>query len=185
MARMAVAFSATSLLALLVSGNGVGAAPTTKAGPLSVVAQPTGQIITATKALTSRLAQSDPAVLHLSGSAATPVMVKLDYDPLATYNGYLAGLPATSPQVTGKKLDVASPAAVAYSGHINTVERAFLSALQQSVPSAAVGQTYHTVYGGVAVRVPADQVSSLLQLPGVVAVQADSLHQPDAATPVS
>ncbi len=174
---------------MALSGNGVGASPLTKSSAakpnLTLVSEPTGTTISRTKAFTSQLAQSDSALLHLTGTAPTAVMVKLDYDPLATYNGYLAGLPATSPQVTGKKLDVRSPAAVAYSGHISAVEQSFLSSLHQSVPTAKVGQTYHTVYGGMALRVPANQVASLLQLPGAVAVQTDSLHKFDAVTPVA
>jgi subtilisin family serine protease len=43
-----------------------------------------------------------------------------------------------------------------------------------------VGNRYEGVYGGVAVRVPANQVSELLALPGVAAVQADTLHKLNA-----
>jgi hypothetical protein len=181
--RRGAGFSALSLLALLLSGASVGATGNGKA--LRVVSQPSGTTIAVDRALTSQLAQSDPALLHLSGTAPTSVMVKLDYDPLATYNGYLTGLPATSPQVTGAKLNTSSPAAVAYSGHINAVESGFVSALRRAVPTAQVGRTYHTVYGGIALRVPANQVASLLNLPGAVAVQSDSLHKVDAATPVA
>ena len=39
------------------------------------------------KAATSRLAQSDPAVLAATGTAKVPLLVKLDYDSVATYSG--------------------------------------------------------------------------------------------------
>jgi hypothetical protein len=169
----------------MVGGTGAGAITNATGDPAALKVNAnlgTGTTVSTNRPLSSRLAQSDPALLKLTGTAPTSVLVKLDYDPLATYRGDLAGLPATSPQVTGHKLNVSSPAAVAYSGHINNIQGTFVTALHAAVPTAAVGQTYHTVYGGVAVQVPADKVASLLNLPGAVAIQADSLHQPDATT---
>jgi subtilisin family serine protease len=151
---------------------------------LKVVQDLSGTTVTNTKPLTSRLAQTDPAVLKLTGTAPTSVLVKLDYDPLATYAGDIPGLSATTP-AAGQKVSVASPAAAAYSGHINSVEQGFVAALRQAVPSAKVERTYHVVYGGLAVQVPANQVGSLLNLPGAVAVQADSLHKLDSVAPVA
>ncbi len=167
----------------MVGGTGAGAVTRASGGPPTLKANlGTGTTVSTNRPLSSRLAQSDPALLKLTGTAPTAVLIKLDYDPLSSYRGDLAGLPATSPQVTGHKLNGASPAAVAYSGHINAIQGNFVNALRQAVPTAAVGQAYHTVYGGLAVQVPANKVASLLNLPGAVAVQADSLHQPDATT---
>ncbi|MDQ1440146.1 MAG: hypothetical protein QOG97_374, partial [Acidimicrobiaceae bacterium] len=180
--------TATTMVALMLGSTSAGAAPPS-GSQLTVNSQLTGQLspqtATAGGAMSSRVAQSDPAVLNLTGTAPTSVMVKLDYDPLATYNGYLPGLAATSPAVTGHKLNSASKEAVAYSGHITAVEQGFVSALRKAVPTASVGRAYHTVYGGVAVTVPANAVPSLLKLSGAVAVQSDSLHQVNQATPVA
>ncbi|MDT4894175.1 MAG: hypothetical protein QOE97_3210 [Pseudonocardiales bacterium] len=175
-----VAVAATTLLtASVVEGASAGAAP---AGNLTGTGLSGGTTIEGTKSFTSRLAKSDPAVLTLSGSKPVNVMVKLDYDALGSYTGDIRGYAATSPQVTKKQLNVKSPAAVAYSSYIQGRESAFTSALTSSIPSAGVRATYRTVYGGVAVTVPADKVSALLALPNVAAVQADALHKPNAAT---
>jgi subtilisin family serine protease len=120
----------------------------------------------------------------LSGSKLTPIMVKLDYDALASYGGNIAGYAATSPRVTHAKLNPDSAASQKYLGYVRGVENKFTSALRSAIPDAKLGQTYRGVYGGITVRVPANEVSKLLALPGVAAVQADTLEHP-SATPVS
>jgi len=171
-ARAPIALVAAALVAATVAGTaGTATAASGDRSRLRSVGTLSGTTLT--------------AVLNLTGTAPTSVMVKLDYDALSTYSGDIPNLAATSPQVTGRKLDVASPQAVAYSRHIDSVEQGFVSALHQTIPSAKVERTYHTVYGGVAVQVPANQAASLLNLPSAVAVQADSLHHLDQATPAA
>ncbi len=51
------------------------------------------------------------SLLGRLSSAPVNVVVKLDYDALATYAGGVPGLAATSPAATGRRLDLASPAA--------------------------------------------------------------------------
>ena len=46
------------------------------------------------------------------------------------------------------------------------------------MPDAAINQTYTTVYGGVAAKVPANSVADILKVDGVAAVQKDTLNQP-------
>ena len=137
----------------------------------------------ALKSITGRLARTDSALLNLSGSQMTPVMVKLDYDALSSYLGNISGYAATSPQVTKHKLNPDSAASKKYLGYVRGMENTFTSALRSAVPGAKVGQRYEGVYGGLAVRLPADQIAKLLALPGVAAVQADKLNHIDA-TPV-
>jgi hypothetical protein len=108
------------------------------------------------------------------------VVVKLDYDAMASYRGGIDGLAATSPSVTGKRLTGKSSAEKAYQGHIGSMDRTFRSALRSKLPSARAGESLTTVYGGVAVRLPANQASKLLSMPGVAAVQEDSLNKPAA-----
>ena len=48
--------------------------------------------------------------------------------------------------------------------------------LADAVPEAAIGDSLRTVYGGVALTVPANRVDDLLAIPGVVAVQQDKLR---------
>ncbi len=50
--------------------------------------------------------------------------------------------------------------------------------LKNAAPSAQVTQTFQTVYGGVTAQVPANSIGALLRVPGVAAVQRDTLNQP-------
>ena len=186
-ATVLVAVAATALLGGTLVAGSAGAAPQPSgaAGKFSVVSTPTGTTLTGAKSFTGRLAKSDPNVLKLTGTKPVSVMVKLDYDALGSYSGDLTGFPATSPRVTGHPLNVDSAAALAYTGHIKSIENGFLSGLHAAIPSAVVGTAYRTLYGGLTLRVPSDQVSRLLSLPGVAAVQADSLHKLEQATPVN
>src|SRR5262245_17964422 len=168
----------TSAAALLV-GALIAAGPAGAATPQPVPDPGITEASThsAPKSMTGQLAQTDPSVLNLTGTKTVPVMVKLDYDALSSYQGTIAGYAATSPQVTGHRLNPKSAASQKYLGYVRGMENTFTSALRAAVPDATVGNSYQGVYGGVAVRVPADQVSQLLALPGVVAVQADTLHK--------
>jgi hypothetical protein len=60
--------------------------------------------VSADKAGTSRLAQTDKSLLNRKDATKIPVMIKLDYDSVATYSGDIRGFAATSPSVTGKAL---------------------------------------------------------------------------------
>ena len=53
--------------------------------------------VTASKAPTSRLAKTDPALLGRTDRTPVRVVIKLDYDSIATYERELEGLAATSP----------------------------------------------------------------------------------------
>jgi hypothetical protein len=139
-------------------------------------------VITAAKSGSGRLAQSDTALVARTDSANVNVMVKLDYDATASYPGNLAGLAATSPSVTGRTLTGATPAEKAYNAYTAERDRTFRADLASKLPAAKAGQSVRQVYGGLAVRLPANQVKSLLHIPGVAAVQADSLEHVDVAT---
>ncbi|HET8752093.1 MAG TPA: S8 family serine peptidase [Gaiellaceae bacterium] len=166
----------------MLSAGGQAATAKPQVDPSATLSQVSSY--TALKSITGRLAKTDPAVLKLSGSQSTSVMVKLDYDALGSYLGNIPGYPATSPQVTKHRLNPNSAASKKYLGYVRGIEKKFSSALSSAVPDAIVGQRYRSVYGGVAVRLPADDASRLLSLPGVAAVQADTLHHLDS-TPVN
>ena len=57
------------------------------------------------ESLTGRLPETDSSLLDRSSSKLVNVIVKLDYDPLAVYDGSIEGSSATSPSVTGRPLD--------------------------------------------------------------------------------
>jgi subtilisin family serine protease len=161
-------------LALVASGS---------AGAAQLDSQFTAQALTPSeridvvKAPTSRLAQTDESLLGLTGTAPTPILVKLDHDPLATYTGEVTGLAATSPAVTGDPLDGDS-AERSYEAYLADQEAEFTAALSRAVPDAEVRQSLRTVYGGVAATVPANRIGDVLAIDGVAAVQADELHEP-------
>src|SRR5262249_36737472 len=130
------ALAASLLPPLLVIGSASPsqAAPT-KNGKFELVEtlKPTGRI-TAPKPPTSRLAQTDPALLNRSDSAMLTVVVKLDYDSVATYDGTVAGYAATSPATTGNALS-GSSAEKRYEEHITGLEDKFLGELTKRVPN--------------------------------------------------
>ena len=136
------------------------------------------------KSVTGRLAKSDPALLKRTDSAPVSVMVKLDLDSVASYAGGVEGLAPTSPVVTGKPLEQQRNAVKAYTKHADQVLGDAAGDIKRAVPSAKVGDSFTSAYGGLAVKVPANQAKDLLSVPGVVAVQADSLeHTLTDATP--
>jgi subtilisin family serine protease len=162
----------------LVAASPAGAQEEAPPPGFTVREQLTGTTVQGAKSTTGRLAETDPALLGLDSSDPVPVVVKLDYDALASYTGDIAGLPATSPEVTGEDLDLTTPDAERYEGYIEGVETEFLDALAAEVPAAVAGDPLRVVYGGLPVEVPGDQIDTLLTLPGVAAVQPDAPEQP-------
>ncbi|WP_020385043.1 S8 family serine peptidase [Kribbella catacumbae] len=152
--------------------------PTTPSGrPLTATPLAVASTVNGAKSPSGQLAKSDPALINSTSAKQVRVVVKLDYDSLASYRGGIKGLPGTSPSVTGKRLDPRGANATKYLKHVTAVENAFLTAMQTRVPSARAGQKLRTVYGGVALSVPANQARDLLKLPGVAAVQQDNPQQ--------
>ncbi|MGH9209826.1 MAG: S8 family serine peptidase [Acidimicrobiales bacterium] len=132
----------------------------------------------ADKAPSSMLAQTDPELLGRSDAAPVQVVVKLDYDSVATYQGTVEGLDATSPSVTGEPLTGESAAEQEYGAYIDEQTDAFVAELAQQVPEADVGSRIDVVYGGLSATVPANRVEDVLAIDGVVAVQQNKLAQP-------
>ena len=138
---------------------------------------PVASMETALKAPTSRLAKTDPALLGRTDDQPVAVLIKLAHDSVATYAGGVAGLAATSPAVTGRKLS-GTAAERSYENYLAKQERAFEAELARRVPGAKIRQRLRTVYGGVAATVPANRIAELLKIDGVVAVQRDELRKP-------
>ncbi len=171
----------TKLLASLAVGLvavASSAVPTSAQSGLTADPAAAPERIISGKAPSSRLAKTDPSLLGLSGSAPTAVVVKLDYDAIASYSGGVAGLAATSPSVTGQRINPNSATVRAYDAYAQGVQARFVSALRSSVPSARVGTSLRVVYGGVSLVVPANKISALLALPGAVAVHRNVVNQP-------
>ena len=135
----------------------------------------------AAKSTSGALARTDPALLGRTDATLVNVMIKYDFDATASYAGGVPGLAATSPAVTRKKLKDNKVAVSAYERHTTNLTNKISSAVKAAVPSAGIGNAFITVYGGVAARVPANKVADLLKVPGVAAVQQDSLEQPQTS----
>ena len=174
--RRSTLSTAFALLIILSLGAPAWAADPTLA-PSGAQPQLDGRV-TGAKSATSRLAVTDPQLLARNDAAMVNVVIKLDVDSVAVYDGGIADLAATSPRVTGKPLDRRSAAVKAYSAFIGSRQDAFSAALHKAVPSARLGIRLDTVYGGVAARIPASAVEAVLKIKGVIAVQADKLEHP-------
>jgi len=146
-------------------------------GPLTATPLAPAERIEADKAPTSRLAQTDRTLLGRTDAEPVQVVLKLDYDSLATYTGTVRGYEATSPAVTGRALG-RSAAEQRYAEYVAGREAQIVGEAKRRVPALKVHQSLRTVYGGVAATVPANQVDVLLAVPGVVAVQRDELRKP-------
>ena len=136
------------------------------------------ELIHASKSLSGRLAQSDPELIGRRDNKLVNVMIKLDFDAVASYRGGIDGLKATSPAITGRSLDQNKAAVSAYRGFLGRQAGMLSRQIQSRVPGIKLGRTYLTVYGGVAARLPARQAKELLKVQGVSAVQYDRLEKP-------
>ncbi len=107
------------------------------------------------------------------------VIVKLDVEPLASYQGGIAGLGATSPEATGaRRLDLRASSSRAYLRYLEGKLRAFDAARARVAPRARVVHRLNVILGGLSLLVPRNEVHLLKSIPGVVAVYPDALLQP-------
>ncbi|HEY1117738.1 MAG TPA: S8 family serine peptidase, partial [Acidimicrobiales bacterium] len=130
------------------------------------------------KAPMSRLARTSPGLRNLTSTERIPVMVKYDYDGAASYTGTVAGYPATSPSVTGRKLTPQRVAGSSYLRYVRGREQAITNRIRAVAPSAQITNRFRVVYGGVSAIVAGNQIRQILRVPGVVAVQRDVFEQP-------
>ena len=99
-------------------------------------------------------------------------------EPVASYDGYKAGFPATRPQA-GKKLNPNSAAAVKWQKHLTDKHDAALAAV-----GAEKFYDYTITNNAVAADLSAAQASKLAQMDGVLALSEDRLATPSTtATP--
>ena len=96
--RAGLAVAATIPVVVALSATPSAANP---AAGFTAEALTPSSVVHSAKSPTSRLAQTDPSLLGRTDSTRVPVLVKLDYDSVATYGGEISGYPATSPAVTG------------------------------------------------------------------------------------
>jgi subtilisin family serine protease len=167
------------LAALTAVGTApAGAAPRKAALTATDLSATSQGTISVAKSESGRLARTDPTLLGQHGAAPVNVVIKYDFDATASYRGDVAGFAATSPAVTGKSLAKNKDAVGAYERYATTRSSAITAGVLGAVPGAKMMSTFTTAYGGVAARVPADSIAALLKVPGVAAVQRDTLEHP-------
>jgi subtilisin family serine protease len=115
------------------------------------------------------------------GAAPAPTstyIVQLRAKPLASYAGGVAGLPATSPRVTGRSLEPSAPSVRDYRAYLNSQQSRVLA----RAPGATVTPeyTYRTVLSGFSARMTTAQAQALKGDPSVAHVWKDVLLHPTA-----
>jgi len=106
-------------------------------------------------------------------------LVMLEGVPLAGYQGGVGSLAATNPVATGaQKLDVKSPASVAYSNYLAQNREQVITAAEETL-----GRTIDPIYeyyvtnNGFAVRLTSKEAKIVAELPGVALVQKDREYE--------
>ena len=122
-------------LALIAPASGAAQAEDPGRGDLELVpgaVTPSGRV-EADKAPTSSLAESDRKLLRRTDAKPVRVMIKLDYDSTATYQGGVDGLSATSPSVTGRQLTGKSTSERRYEAYVAGEERSIKADISAAV----------------------------------------------------
>jgi hypothetical protein len=105
------------------------------------------------------------------------VIVRLADDPLASYDGGVAGIPATSPSATNRDLDRNSTAAREYTAYLEGKQADFEQELERVAPDAEVRQDFQVAVNGVSITVDSGDLATIRRLPGVAAILPDELEQ--------
>lgn len=114
----------------------------------------------------------------LKSSDRVPVIIKLDEQPVASYDGGVAGLTATNPRLTGDtRLDLNSLSVQRYQRYLQGQLADFENSLEAAVDGATVTHNYDLVVGGVAAIVPGSSLTKIAKMSGVVAVYPDTLNE--------
>jgi subtilisin family serine protease len=176
MRRIAVALATLCLLA----GQTIFAGVVSGADPSKFTASPLTPDSTyvGAKSASGSIAKSDPALLGRHDAKIVNVIIKYDFDATASYTGGIAGLAATSPRTTGKSLKANAAAVRAYDAYTASLAKDITARAEKAVPALKVHDTYGTAFGGVAAQIPANKIAALLKVDGIVAVQSDTLEQP-------
>ena len=102
-------------------------------------------------------------------------IIRLDAPPVASYEGGIAGLKATSPRATGaRKLDINSPASVAYTDYLAKEQAGFVDEMNQALGRRVeVSHQYRAAFNGMAVNLTLDEAVEVAGLPGAASVMPD------------
>jgi len=120
------------------------------------------------------------ALAFPAGARADTYVVQLKDAPLATYAGGRAGIPATTPRVTGRKLKVDSAPGLDYRAYLARRQRAVLGRLAHA---PKVVYAYRYALSGFAADLTRAQADQLASAPGVESVRPTELEHVDADDP--
>jgi len=106
-------------------------------------------------------------------------IVLLEDAPLATFEGGVRGMTATSPMATGAaKLDAESPASVSYLGYLAEQQGKFIASAERELDRHLdVIYQYAAALNGLAARMTPAEAEALAGLPGVVHIERDFNRQ--------
>jgi subtilisin family serine protease len=106
------------------------------------------------------------------------VIIELEVEPVATYEGGVPGYAATNPRARGlTKLDTRRPEVRNYRAFVQRELDTFEAAVDRVLPGVEVVGELDLVVGGVTAVVPEDAIDDIAALPGVAAVYEDELLQ--------
>ncbi|MGH2377625.1 MAG: Ig-like domain-containing protein [Candidatus Limnocylindria bacterium] len=113
----------------------------------------------------------------LADDDPTRYIVQFSDEPLALYDGGVAGLAPTMPAARGElRLDPSTPDSVAYLSYLDTQQAARIAAIEAALNrSVDVVFTYRTVFNGVAIALTSSEAATVAAVPGVVRVERDQV----------
>lgn len=126
-------------------------------------------------------APARPAPLIESDGDTTGLwIVRLSGDPLATYTGGIRGLAPTSPRATrADRLDVDTAPSVSYLDYLAGEQERFTAEAERALGrELEVVHAYRNVVNGLALRISDAEAETLAELPQVVSVYEDEVHEP-------
>ncbi len=136
--------------------------------------------------LLAKLAQAQQAAEQTTSLGDRKAfIIQLRDEPLATYDGRIPGLEATSLRVSSRnqrqgKLDVHSQASRQYLSYVEQKHQDFLRMLRQSFPRVQVFHHYYIVLNGVVALVPPPDIPALVSHPEVKALLPVVEYEPAA-----
>lgn len=120
-----------------------------------------------------------PAVAQ-SPPASDISIVRLARPPLALYAGGTAGLAATAPAVTGRRLSRRSAAVRGYRGFLADEQARVVARAERAGPRVSIARSYRVATAGFAAALTRAQIASLRADPRVAAVEPNTTLSLDA-----
>ncbi len=113
-------------------------------------------------------------------SSMAVYIISLQDEPLATYNGGIAGLRATSPAANGAtQLNAKSASSLAYRNYLANQQAQMLTSMKRAL-NRSVEAIYHydVAFNGMAIQLTGAEAAIVADLSGVASIQKDFMRQP-------